>query len=126
MQRADARAARQQHTRSAKIAISPDSLIDTRAARQLEGEMVRLPKPFFLAPQPRARKTLPAGALLWAWEADPEYNEQAGEKWLILLPDKWNGQTQYSWRFDPCELVPGEQSASQAATTPPHSGRRCN
>ena len=37
---------------------------------------------------PRARKILPAGALLWAWDADAEYNEVAGEKWLILLPEK--------------------------------------
>ena len=30
----------------------------------------------------RAQKVLPAGAVLWAWEADPEYDESAGEKWL--------------------------------------------
>ena len=28
----------------------------------------------------------------------------AGEKWLILLPVKWNRHVQYAWRFDPCEL----------------------
>ena len=56
----------------------------------------------------RAQKILPAGALLWAWEADPAYDERAGEKWLVLLPKKWNKQVQYSWRFDPCELgAPG-------------------
>ena len=52
----------------------------------------------------KARKILPAGALLWAWDADPDFNEPAGEKWLILLPDKWNKQVQYAWRYDPCEL----------------------
>ena len=52
----------------------------------------------------RARKILPAGALLWGWDADPEYDERAGEKWLVLLPEKWNAQVAYSWRFDPCEL----------------------
>ena len=52
----------------------------------------------------RARMILPAGALLWAWDADPEYNEKAGEQWLILLPEKWNKQVQYAWRFDPCQL----------------------
>ena len=26
----------------------------------------------------RARKILPAGALLWAWDADPEFDEPAG------------------------------------------------
>ena len=54
----------------------------------------------------RAKKILPAGALLWAWDEDKEFDEKSGEKWLILLPEKWNGQVVYSWRFDPCELVP--------------------
>ena len=36
------------------------------------------------------------------------YDEQAGQKWLVLLPKKWNKQVQYAWRWDPCELgVPG-------------------
>lgn len=52
----------------------------------------------------RAQKILPAGALLWGWDADPEYQEVAGEKWMILLPKKWNKHVQYAWRFDPCEL----------------------
>ena len=48
--------------------------------------------------------------LLWAWEADAEYDEQAGEQWMVLHPDKYNRQVQYAWRFDPCELVaPGQQ-----------------
>ena len=55
---------------------------------------------------PRARKILPAGALLWAWDADAEYEEAAGEQWLILLPKNWNKQVQYAWRYDPCELAP--------------------
>ena len=55
---------------------------------------------------PRARKILPAGALLWAWDADADFDEQAGEQWLILLPEKWNKQVQYAWRYDPCELEP--------------------
>ena len=54
----------------------------------------------------RAKKILPAGALLWGWDADPDFNEAAGEQWLILLPEKWNKHVQYAWRFDPCELVP--------------------
>ena len=55
----------------------------------------------------RARKILPAGALLWAWDADPDFDEVAGEQWLILLPQKWNPSTHkqvYSWRYDPREL----------------------
>ena len=45
----------------------------------------------------RAKKILPAGALLWAWEADEGFKEKAGEQWLILLPDKWNRQVQYGF-----------------------------
>ena len=25
-----------------------------------------------------------------AWDADPEFDEPAGEQWLVLLPKKWN------------------------------------
>ena len=52
----------------------------------------------------RGRKILPAGAVLWAWDADPQFDEKAGEQWLILLPQKWKKQQVYSWRFDPREL----------------------
>ena len=52
----------------------------------------------------RARKVLPAGAVLWAWDADPAFDEPAGEQWLLLLPKKWNQQVQYAWRYDPREL----------------------
>ena len=47
----------------------------------------------------RAKKILPAGALLWAWEADRDYNEAAGEQWLVLLPEKWNRHVQYPVRM---------------------------
>ena len=49
------------------------------------------------------KKILPAGALLWAWEADADFEEAAGEQWLMLLPDKWNRQVHYGWRYDPRE-----------------------
>ena len=55
----------------------------------------------------RAQKILPGGAVLWAWDADPDFEELAGEQWLILLPTKWNPKTHrtvYSWRYDPREL----------------------
>jgi len=52
----------------------------------------------------KAQKVLPAGAILWAWDADPDYKEVAGEKWLFLLPKRWNKHVQYAWRYDPCEL----------------------
>ena len=66
----------------------------------------------------KAKKVLPAGAILWAWDADPEYDEPAGEKWLFLLPKRWNKHVQYAWRYDPCELAP-----QGAARPPPRAPR---
>ena len=54
----------------------------------------------------RSKKILPAGAVLWAWDADADYDEEAGEEWLFLLPEKWNKHVQYAWRYDACELAP--------------------
>ena len=60
----------------------------------------------------RGKALCPAGAVLWQWDADAEFGEVAGEKWLVLLPKKWNPSTAvvYGWRYDPREL-----SASAAA-----------
>ena len=63
----------------------------------------------------RAQKVLPAGAVLWAWDADPDFDEAAGEQWLLLLPKKWNPKTHkqvYSWRYDPRELGAAHGSTS--------------
>jgi hypothetical protein len=43
--------------------------------------------------------------VLWAWEADPNFNETAGEEWLFLTPQKWNKHLHFGWRYDPCELT---------------------
>ena len=38
----------------------------------------------------RGKKLLPAGMVLWEWDADPEFaGEVAGQAWLHLLPKKW-------------------------------------
>ena len=66
----------------------------------------------------RARKILPADALLWAWDADEEFDEKAGEQWLVLLPDKWNKQVQYGWRFDPRELASAQATAPASDFAP--------
>ena len=57
--------------------------------------------------------------MLWAWDADPEFGEVAGEKWLVLLPSKWNPTKAvvYGWRYDPRELSPD-------ATAPVRDERR--
>ena len=70
----------------------------------------------------RAKNLLPAGMLLWAWDADPDFGEVAGQKWLALLPKKWNPRKHaqvYSWRYNPREL-------SQAAAAPERDVRRRN
>ena len=71
----------------------------------------------------RGKALCPAGALLWKWDADPDFGEVAGEKWLVLLPQKWNPPKLepkpviYGWRYDPREL-------SAAAAAPVRDGRR--
>ena len=47
-----------------------------------------------------------------------EYDEPAGEKWLFLLPKRWNKHVQYAWRYGPCVLAP------EGASTPPASAPR--
>jgi hypothetical protein len=64
----------------------------------------------------RAQKILPAGALLWAWDADPDRDEKAGEQWLILLPQKWNKQRHYGWRLDPHELTAWNESHPEVSS----------
>ena len=71
---------------------------------------------------PRAKKILPAGALLWAWDADTDFDERAGEQWLILLPDKWNRQVHYGWRYDPIQLQ--MDAANNASSAPAEQGRQ--
>ena len=65
----------------------------------------------------RAQKVLPSGAVLWAWEADAEYDEPAGEKWLFLLPKRWNKHVQYAWRYAP-------EEGPQGGSGPPASAPR--
>ena len=48
---------------------------------------------------------LPAGMILRGWDADPEFEEPAGQKRLALLPKKWNKQQLYSWRYDPRDFA---------------------
>ena len=65
----------------------------------------------------RCTNILPAGALLWAWDADADFDEQAGEQWLFLLPKKFNPTTHkqvYSWRYDPRELGAARAPAADA------------
>jgi monoamine oxidase len=66
----------------------------------------------------RAHNVLPAGAVLWAWDADLDFDEQAGEQWPFLLPKKRKQPKHiqvYSWRLDPCELGAAQASAPDPA-----------
>ena len=54
----------------------------------MSGKVVRVADGLTDKRSARAKKILPAGALLWAWEADGDREEAAGEQWLILLPGK--------------------------------------
>ena len=71
------------------------------------GKVVRVADGLTDKKSPRARKVLPAGMVLWAWEADPEFDEAAGEQWLALLPQKWNPSRAllYGWRYDPRQFA---------------------
>ena len=57
--------------------------------------------------------------ILWQYrDADPEFGEVAGEKWLVLLPNKWNPSTHrtvYSWHLDPRELGAAQAPATLAS-----------
>ena len=71
------------------------------------GRVVRVADGLTDRRSPKARTVLPAGMVLWAWDADPEFGEAAGEQWLALLPQKWNPPRQllYGWRYDPREFA---------------------
>lgn len=49
----------------------------------------------------------------FTWEADAEFGEEPGEKWLTLRKDKFNEQVWYGWRLDPRELVARQPGAAQ-------------
>ena len=70
---------------------------------------------------PKARTVLPAGMVLWAWDADPDFGEAAGEQWLALLPKKWNPPREllYGWRYDPREFAaaPAERDERRRGAT---------
>ena len=72
----------------------------------------------------RAKLILPAGMVLWAWDADPQFEEPAGSKWLALLPKKFNKQQVYSWRLAPSEF--GRAAAPQSAAARPRNLRRAD
>ena len=64
----------------------------------------------------RARKLLPAGAVLVQWAPDPERGEEeATVMWLILNPERWNGNGHLSWRWNAAELAKRQAAAGPSA-----------
>ena len=72
---------------------------------------------------------------MWRWEADKDFDEQAGEAWLILLPNKFNRHVHYGWRYDPAQLakeraarstnlVRDEPCAEEDDATNPHPNKK--
>ena len=51
----------------------------------------------------RCKSILPAGAPLWpgGMRIQPDYDEAAGEQWMVLHPDKYNKHVQYA----SCDLI---------------------
>lgn len=86
------------------------------------GRIVRVADGLTNTRSARGKKILPAGAVLWEWQADAAFGETEGQQWLILLPTKWNRHVHYGWRFDPCELVSAAGSAE--ATPRPRKAQR--
>ena len=83
-------------------------------ARVADGLTVTSGRP---APRRPCRRAWSSG-LPWAWDADPEFDEPAGKKWLAVLPKKWKKQQLYSWRYDPREFA--------ASAAPQRDPRRAN
>ena len=52
----------------------------------------------------RCRKMLPAGMVLLKWAEDADRKEKETQSWKVLLPQKFNKQVQYAWRYDPRDV----------------------
>jgi len=52
----------------------------------------------------RCRTMLPAGMVLLKWAEDADRKEKETQSWKVLLPQKFNKQVQYAWRYDPRDV----------------------
>ena len=91
------------------------------------GRVVRVADGLTDKRSPRARSVLPAGMVLWAWDADPELGEAAGEQWLGLLPQKWNPSRKllYGWRYDPREFAAAPTERDEGRARPRAKRHTC-
>ena len=78
----------------------------------------------------KSRKILPAGAVLFEWEADDQFlissrsRQGSRQQWLILNPEKWNKQAQMVWRYDPSELAALAAAPPRTPAELPGRGRQ--
>ena len=64
----------------------------------------------------RARKHLPAGAILVQWDPDPDRGEEeASVMRLVLHPERWNGNGHSAWRLDAAQLAKRQAAAGPSA-----------
>ena len=64
----------------------------------------------------RARKLLPAGAILVQWDLDPKRSEEeATVIWLVPHLERLNGNGDLAWRWDAAELAKRQAAAGPSA-----------
>ena len=71
----------------------------------------------------RCKSILPAGMVLLKWAEDPDRNEKETQSWKVLLPQKFNKQVLYGWRYDPRD-VPRAAPLRQPEARAREAGRR--
>ena len=87
------------------------------------GEVVRVADGTSDMASERCRKMLPAGMVLLKWPEDADRKEKETQSWKVLLPNKFNKQVHYGWRYDPRDvpcLAPRQEPEARAR----EAGRR--
>jgi len=87
------------------------------------GEVVRVADGTSDMASERCRKMLPAGMVLLKWPEDADRKEKETQSWKVLLPNKFNKQVHYGWRYDPRD-VPGVAPLQEPEARAREAGRR--
>ena len=66
---------------------------------------------------------LPAGMVLLKWPEDADRKEKETQSWKVLLPNKFNKQVHYGWRYDPRD-VPRVAPLQEPEARAREAGRR--
>ena len=70
----------------------------------------------------KCRSILPAGMVLLKWPEDTDRKEKETQSWKVLLPQKFNKQVLYGWRYDPRD-VPRVAALQQLEARAREAGR---